>query len=352
MAGATTWSGVNPANPVTYRLWDADKSQSCVCDEGYSGPDCTRRECPRGDDPLTHRNRDCGGDADCSDELQTITLTEALASNNWVAWGYFTFQDWTGETWRTDLLELGPNLESGCIVDDGNYGPIPEATFLTLVAAKVKAALEAIPNAALDTVTVTAARPSAAALTLTVEFNKNTGNQNMLGVVFTEATEAAGGPHAACTPNALVSGVSGLYHATPALMGFDAILDAAALSALVLGDVIGVRVDDLTLDHDGISAKPVTVVDVTGGVTVDFPQGVNAATEAVTVSAAPSSLAAGGFTIQHTVAETTKGTAEESTCSNRGLCDYESGLCRCFRGYFEDDCSAQNALAGTFTAAV
>ena len=32
-------------------------------------------------------------------------------------------------------------------------------------------------------------------------------------------------------------------------------------------------------------------------------------------------------------------------CSNRGLCDEESGECACFRGYVGDDCSQQSALA-------
>merc|ERR1719502_1893973 len=32
-------------------------------------------------------------------------------------------------------------------------------------------------------------------------------------------------------------------------------------------------------------------------------------------------------------------------CSNRGICDSGSGICRCFPGYSGDDCSTMNALA-------
>ncbi|KAL9189485.1 hypothetical protein ACHAXT_009160 [Thalassiosira profunda] len=37
----------------SYNLWDADKIFGCTCDLGYTGYDCSLRECPRGDDPLT-----------------------------------------------------------------------------------------------------------------------------------------------------------------------------------------------------------------------------------------------------------------------------------------------------------
>jgi len=36
-----------------YRLWDADKTQHCVCDGGYFGMDCSQRQCMTNDDPLT-----------------------------------------------------------------------------------------------------------------------------------------------------------------------------------------------------------------------------------------------------------------------------------------------------------
>jgi hypothetical protein len=36
--------------------WDAYKTQSCVCDAGFEGVDCSQRQCPFGDDPVTRIN--------------------------------------------------------------------------------------------------------------------------------------------------------------------------------------------------------------------------------------------------------------------------------------------------------
>jgi len=36
-----------------YSLWDEESQMGCRCDAGYSGPDCSSKKCPLGDDPLT-----------------------------------------------------------------------------------------------------------------------------------------------------------------------------------------------------------------------------------------------------------------------------------------------------------
>jgi len=57
---------------------------------------------------------------------------------------------------------------------------------------------------------------------------------------------------------------------------------------------------------------------------------------------------AGSFTPStgtHIVYNDQRGTTENKECSGRGLCDGSSGICECFKGYTDDDCSRQNALA-------
>ena len=34
-------------------VWDAHMLYGCNCDEGYLGPDCSLKHCPKGDDPFT-----------------------------------------------------------------------------------------------------------------------------------------------------------------------------------------------------------------------------------------------------------------------------------------------------------
>jgi len=55
----------------TYNQWDGDKIYGCICDEGYEGYDCSLRTCPRGDDPLTTTEID-----------QEVQLLRCIANNS------------------------------------------------------------------------------------------------------------------------------------------------------------------------------------------------------------------------------------------------------------------------------
>jgi len=46
------------------------------------------------------------------------------------------------------------------------------------------------------------------------------------------------------------------------------------------------------------------------------------------------------------------GLNDSPECSDRGVCDYTSGICKCFKGYAGIDCTTQNALSGGAGATV
>jgi len=52
-------------------VWDSDKVFGCRCDDGFFGPDCSLRHCPRGDDPLTGTAIDPAGIQ--RNEVQSLT---------------------------------------------------------------------------------------------------------------------------------------------------------------------------------------------------------------------------------------------------------------------------------------
>ena len=42
------------SDPNNGNTWDADRIYGCICDEGWTGYDCSERECTFGDDPNTY----------------------------------------------------------------------------------------------------------------------------------------------------------------------------------------------------------------------------------------------------------------------------------------------------------
>ncbi len=58
-----------------YEHWDAHMIQGCVCDEGFTGPDCSLRSCPFGDDPGSNAQAPEVQIIDCSATGGTFTAT-------------------------------------------------------------------------------------------------------------------------------------------------------------------------------------------------------------------------------------------------------------------------------------
>lgn len=59
----------------TYENWEASNWFGCLCDAGYSGYDCSRRDCPKGDDPLTSSQNNDAQLLECHADIGTFTLT-------------------------------------------------------------------------------------------------------------------------------------------------------------------------------------------------------------------------------------------------------------------------------------
>jgi hypothetical protein len=121
--------------------------------------------------------------------------------------------------------------------------------------------------------------------------------------------------------------------------------------------------DKVTIDGSGTSLQDIAEVNVGDRIrilhdTTDNAQWKTRTVDKVDLTAADGSTTVStvsSFTVDlayGTSADTSvrayndqRGTTEEASCSKRGLCDESSGTCQCFKGYTDDDCSRQNALA-------
>jgi hypothetical protein len=115
-------------NGYLYQLWDAQKIQGCKCDLGYSGPDCSSRIAPKGDDPLTT--------VKSQHSVQMLSMAQGGAiSGSSTATFFMIYYDQYGGVWRTDSILVG---------DDEDVN-----------AARIQEALRQLPNQVLEDIVVT-----------------------------------------------------------------------------------------------------------------------------------------------------------------------------------------------------
>jgi len=83
-----------------YRLWDEDATMGCVCDGGYTGPDCSQKICKYGVDPLYNDDESTIRYSNFTYQIYTRAAT--TITGNYSIW----FQDHTGEDWQTGPIDI------------------------------------------------------------------------------------------------------------------------------------------------------------------------------------------------------------------------------------------------------
>jgi len=152
--------------PSSFNGWDKNRIQSCVCDPGYFGSDCTLRYCPRGDDPMT----ECAASDSQTQEL-TLTMPLSLDAANAVTSG------WSVAAADNSFAMVWKDNNGGSWTSAGVANPLST----TITAADVQAALKGLPNFVVDDqLDVTLSTYTTASATRTVTFamkgDRNSGN--------------------------------------------------------------------------------------------------------------------------------------------------------------------------------
>ena len=127
-------------------LWSSNKFQGCKCDGGWSGNDCSLRQCPRGDDPETQ----------CADELgndvQYITCTNMFVKKN--HFFKLRFTDQIGNRYNTRAIVVNGNANFVATMSEDVYKS-ESLTYSKAAAHSIQTALESLPNFVVPKVEVT-----------------------------------------------------------------------------------------------------------------------------------------------------------------------------------------------------
>jgi len=373
--GVSTYAGVLTA--AHYHLWDEKKNTACMCDTGYSGIDCSLRECPRGDDPLTFDDASCGGKA-CTAEVQSFSVDGGQTAGTY----YLLFTDFDGTQYKTNTFALDTQGSAA-----GHAKNV----------AAVKAALEGLPNGVTGNVVVTSdggANPFGPACIsppcpadkfqarVSVKFSGKSGNLPAMVLGWESGKHAyvfqPGQPTHTFDLNSVTGSHKFQAQLTPSDTSLAPVLssradkwvywttpdsDAALLSAATESDVGAavatslnkIPMVDFAYPNAFRADSNVVVRARTFGstgppftVTVAFPDQLTGALPflyAVGPSTPLTLTTSSQLLLRDGASDNSNGNYEAVTCSNRGLCDFGTGLCKCFAGHTGVDCSQQSALA-------
>lgn len=271
----------------TYSEWDANKAYACKCDGGFYGLDCSSRYCPKGDDPLTV-GHEHGYQPTTPADASGITGADC---SEWVG---FPADD------ATDFKACWTHFQ----FYDHDTSDDDEIQLVTISAP--------------------------------ADFESTTDNDVLgFGLVY---TDLYGGVWE--TRNIPVKYVA-------SAITLDAAVIRAALTTLPNEVIPDCGVNVITKTDSELSFQVTFTSPHNSGDQHMLGCNINQCTTGCSpwiagirgkkVNDSPS-------TVHCHVQELWKGEDEAAECSNRGICDSKSGLCECFTGHTDEDCSEMTAL--------
>jgi hypothetical protein len=412
VAGQNIYEGMT--SPYEYRLWDAEQSTSCVCDPGFGGIDCSLRQCPAGDDPLTTTPETCGG-VPCADEVQSFSIDGGqgdVANEDTNPPGTYkiVFTDYTGVAYTTDEF----HIYTHALTASAGVGAM-ETLENT---AAIKDALEMLPNNVTGTVIVSQSTHYQGGPTgkdqvrFSVTFTTKSGNVPDMKIVTTGVSNAATKKSYIFQPYQPIitfepsKPASGSVYFSVRVYPVDATLFGSAVywqgvstttltptttddafAAIVAEAFNAVPAINQELGKPFAADRNIISSDVDQTRTLAAAAGGSPAVISVRVRVAMPSKQFGANKIEYftcsdsacatpvnsrnlqtcsglsylpkkicdsaapyncigcAVADVSDGNKEYTVCANRGICDYTSGLCKCFRGYTGTTCGIQSTLS-------
>jgi len=378
-----------------YNLWDADVNRACKCDARYQGYDCSERKCPYGDDPLT---------VDQIFETQVVHIGGMDPLDKVTGSFRLVFEDMYGEKWTTAAVPVDGDADNKAALATALTAlPNDIIQGVTVTHQSVKTA--ASGNAGngvrykvkFNGGTVSTATGNSGDLP-----NMHCDNSGLVrrleGAFVTPFTySAANGKfiltHGSAVPAGSVANgdIIAAYDAVPTFVadvtvtavGVDTIYMSAATASATQFKVVrkiagaSCTVSDIAMMMPTPSAgiwvqakatantKQFTIRKGASGSEADSAVDADdlavgdrvmlkssSASQILTVTNINSATVDVKETITATYADQSsiffygRGSTEKSVCSGRGMCDSASGVCKCFKGYYLDDCSKQHALSG------
>lgn len=338
-----------------YTAWDLHKTAKCVCDPGFSGPSCSMRECPRGADPVENAqvvttsiqaiywNSYFDSTATAVDDA--IAFLEDKPSKVFYT---LTFTDEFDDEWVTQLLTV--DYASICDSTDGCISaPVANITELEVYAEAVNNSLIALPRGAVKG-----------------QYVWTTGHN---------LDAATGNPvEDNYYPNTLYSGASVAVDSLDFRLDMqvvpkhchDVTNDRANehISGMCTFIKVGNPGKQNAIQVKGWYTPTGTIDGVTHEFeTIDFGATAFAADHDLVHNDTATILADGALVVVDDVqidrqwnvldgdvefAFTNDNVRDLDVCSKRGVCDYSTGLCKCFSGYSGVRCDTQNSISFSF----